>query len=132
MYDAIVDIYTNALDEDERERYADEIEMYAEISTQGIIDDMRKYVHRKDTRMSGNFCDIREDWEYTSGFIGSDVEPWGKFDDMVKSMDDETINDEDLEKVQQWCQDWFFRAFGTWGLSYNFQTCIAELEYEYD
>ena len=130
MYECIKNIYIDALDEDEASKYEDEIECHAEISAQDAVEIMRKYVHRKDTRMDGNFCNIREDWEDTPEFIGSEVQPWGKFDDMVKSLDDETISDEDLKKVQQWCMDWYFRAFGTFGLKYNFQTFIAEIEYE--
>jgi hypothetical protein len=130
MYECIKNIYIDALDEDEASKYEDEIECHAEIAAQDAAESMRKYVHRKDTRMDGNFCNIREDWECCPEFIGSDVKPWGKFDDMVKSLDDETISDYDLKKVQQWCMDWYFRAFGTFGLKYNFQSYISELEYE--
>lgn len=121
-------LYTNCIDN--AEDFESEIEEYASINAQSICEDMRKYVHQKDTRMDGNFCNIREDWEETPDFIGSEVKPWGKFSDVVKSIDDETISDEDLEKFQKWCLDWFFRAFGTWGLCYNFQTLISEIEYE--
>lgn len=94
------------------------------------LESMKKYVHQKDTRMIGNFCNIREDWEETYDFIGSEVKPWGKFDDVIKSIDDETISDEDLDKFQTWAFDWFFRAFGTWGLKYNFGELISEIAYE--
>ena len=130
MYECIKNIYIDALDEDDVSKYEDEIECYAECATQDTVESMREYVPRKDTRMVGNFCNIREDWEDTPEFIGSEVKPWGKFDDMVKSMDDDTISDEDCKKVQTWCMDWYFRAFGTWGLAYNFQSYISELEYE--
>ena len=130
MYECIKNIYIDALDDEEVSKYENEIECYAEIAAQDAVESMRKYVHRKDTRMDGNFCNIREDWEDTPEFIGSEVQPWGKFDDMVKSMDDETISDEDCKKVQTWCRDWYFCAFGTCGLKYNFQSNISELEYE--
>jgi len=35
-----------------------------------------------------------------------------------------------LKKFQTWAFDWYFRAFGTWGLTYNFGNWISELEYE--
>lgn len=130
MYEALKEILTDALNEDEVSKYEDEIECHAEIYAQNAVESMRKYVHQKNTRIEGNFCNIREDWEDTPEFIGSEVQPWGKFDDMVKSMDDDTISDEDCKKVQTWCMDWYFRAFGTWGLTYNFQSYISELEYE--
>lgn len=112
----------------------DYVEEHAFYSTEETLSSMKKYVHQKDTKMIGNFCNIREDWEYCPEFIESEVKPWGKFDDVIKSIDDETISDEDLKKFQTWAFDWFFRAFGTWGLKYNFGeslTCyMDELECE--
>lgn len=107
-----------------------ETEDYAYMTAMETLESMKKYVHRKDTSMCGNFCNIREDWEITPEFIGSEVKPWGKFDDVIKSIDDETISDEDLKKFQTWAFDWFFRAFGTYGLTYNFGSFISDLEYE--
>ena len=107
-----------------------ETEDYAATSAMETLESIKKYVHRKDTKMCGNFCNIREDWEYCPEFIGSEIQPWGKFDDVIKSIDDETISDEDLKKFQTWAFDWYFRAFGTWGLTYNFGEWISELEYE--
>lgn len=105
-------------------------EAYAERVAEKTLESMKKYVHMRDTRMSGNFCNIREDWESTINFVGSEVKPWGNFDDVVKSIDDETISDEDLKKFQTWALDWFFTAFGTFGLKYNFGNFISEIEYE--
>ena len=105
-------------------------EDYAHNSTIETLDSMKRYVHKKNTRMDGNFCNIREDWEETYEFIGSEIQPWGMFDDVVKSIDDQTISDEDLKKFQTWALDWFFTAFGTWGYKYNFGNLVSELEYE--
>lgn len=91
---------------------------------------MEKYCHMADTRMIGNFANIREDWDRIPGFVKSDVKPWGRFDDIVRSIDDRTIGAEDLEKFQQWANDWFFTAFGTWAICYNFGSLVSELEYE--
>ena len=111
-------------------KYENVSEEYAHDSAIETLSDMKKYVHKKDTRMIGNFCNIREDWEYCHEFIGSEIQPWGKFDDVIKSIDDETISDEDLKKFQTWALDWYFRAFGTFGFTYNFGDYISELEYE--
>lgn len=105
-------------------------EAYAENTADKTLESMKKYVHMKDTRMNGNFCNIREDWESNINFVVSEVKPWGNFDDVVKSIDDETISDEDLKKFQTWALDWFFTAFGTFGLKYNFGNFISEIEYE--
>jgi hypothetical protein len=71
MYECIKNIYIDALDEDEVNKYENEIECHAEIAAQDAVESMSKYVHQKDTRMVGNFCNIREDWECTPEFIGS-------------------------------------------------------------
>ena len=110
--------------------FESETEAYAECVARKTLESMKKYVHMRDTRMNGNFCNIREDWETTYDFVMSEVKPWGNFDDVVKSIDDETISDEDLKKFQTWALDWFFTAFGTFGLKYNFGNFISEIEYE--
>lgn len=109
--------------------YSDECESYADELARRTVDDMKIYVHKKDTKIVGNFCDIRYDWEHP-GFIPSEIEPWGSFTDVVKSIDDNTITDEELTKFQQWASDWFFYAFGTYNLRYNFGSYLSELEYE--
>ena len=114
--------------------YESFIEEYTFRLTEKTLYDMKQYCHRKDTKMCGNFCNIREDWEETQGFIDTEIKPWGKFDDVVKSIDEETISDEDLEKFQEWALDWYYTAFGTFGLKYNFgdflMMCVEELEKE--
>lgn len=110
--------------------FESDTEEYAECVARGALKSMKKYVHMRDTRMNGNFCNIREDWESNINFVMSEVKPWGIFDDVVKSIDDETISDEDLKKFQTWALDWFFTAFGTFGLKYNFGNFISEIEYE--
>ena len=110
--------------------FESETEGYADCVARKTLESMKKYVHMRNTRIDGNFCNIREDWETTCDFVMSEVKPWGKFDDVVKSIDDETISDEDLKKFQTWALDWFFTAFGTFGLKYNFGNFISEIEYE--
>lgn len=127
---ALQEVFVNYITDDEAATYEEFIEDFAYITAESICHDMKKYCHRADTQIAGNFCDIRQDWEETSAYIGSEVEPWGSFDDVVKSIDEETISDEDLKKFQTWCQDWFFRAFGTYGLCYNFYSFICEFKYE--
>lgn len=124
----LMDLFTNCIDNSAD--YEDEIEDYAHFTAQSICDDMKRYVHMESTRMDGNFADISADWNYIPDFVDSEIRPWGNFDDIVKSIDDGTISDDDLENFQQWAFDWFLTAFGTWGLCYNFQTLIGDLEYE--
>ena len=105
-------------------------EEYAHLNADIILGDMAKYVHLKDTSMCGNFANIREDWDLIPTFVKSEVQPWGRFDDVVASIDNGTISDEDLAKFQTWALDWFFTAFGTWRLKYNFGVSVSEMMYE--
>jgi hypothetical protein len=132
MLEVCMNLFTEVVEEFgyDKDLWDEEITTYADICAQDAVDSMRKYVHKKDTRMCGNFCNIREDWEYCPEFIGSDVKPLGRFDDVIKSIDDETISDEDLAKFQTWTMDWYFTAFGTFGLKYNFGEIISEKAYE--
>jgi len=114
------------------EEYEDLIEDEAFRLSNNFCRDMRTYCQMIDTHIAGNFCDIRNDWNHCPEFIPSDVKPWGRFDDVVSSIVNGTISDEDLAKFQQWAEDWFFTAFGTYGIAYNFQNLVAAVEYEDD
>ena len=130
MEQTLLNLYKECISDDDAAKYESIIEEYAYNCAESLCDNMREYVHQKDTRIEGNLCNIREDWEETYKFIDSEVKPWGKFDDVIKSIDNETISEEDFKKFQTWCKDWFFRAFGTFGLCYNFQSLISEMEWE--
>lgn len=127
MFHTLKEILTEEAGDNAAE-YEDIIEDYAYHLAESFVRDMRKYVHQKDTKLIGNFSNIRLDWDYA--LENREIKPWGKFDDVVKSVDDGTISDADLKKLQTWCSDWFFHAFGTWGITYNFNSFIAELEEE--
>lgn len=132
VYDSILNIYKGVIEDfgyEHREDFYDLAEERATFSAIETLDSMRRYVHKKNTHMDGNFCDIRDDWNHP-GFVESEVKPWGDFDAVIASIDDETISDKDLEKFQAWALDWFFTAFGTYGLSYNFGEVLSERIYE--
>lgn len=112
------------------QQYEDYVDEYAWNTTLSTAASFRKYVHMADTHMVGNFCNIRQDWECCPEFIGSEVQPWGMFDDVVKSIDDGTISDDNLARFQTWAMDWYFTAFGTYNLKYNFITCFGEMIYQ--
>ena len=109
------------------EDYCQEVaETYANELADSHVATMRGYVHQADTSQFGNYANIRQDWDVTKKFVASVIEPWGRFDDIVKSIDDETISKEDLTKFQQWCEDWYWTAYGTRWLRYNFATALSE------
>ena len=41
---------------------------------------------------------------------------WDVFDGLVNG----TLSDKETQEFKDWAVSWFFYAFGTWGLSYNF------------
>lgn len=131
MRETLIELYNEELDNFgiERELYENEVESYAEFYSMQYEESMFKYCHQSDTSMVGNFANIRHDWDYIPDFVKSEVKPWGRFEDIIKSIDEKTISEEDLAKFHIWAEDWFFTAFGTFGIKYNFGDHISELEY---
>ncbi len=125
VYNYLIDLCNDALDEmgDLHDNYDDYVEEYAAASAESIIADMDRYIHQPDKTILGNFNKIDRDWN-------SKHEQ--SFDDMVKSVDNETISEQELDYVQEWCFDWFLDTFGTFGLKYNFESSISENEMEYE
>lgn len=132
MESFLKNLYTKAVEEMDCDasRFEDEIDCCVEIAAESFLIDMDTYVHKSDTSMWGNFANIREDWNDIPDFVTSDVKPWGRFDDVIESIDKGTISEGDLKKFQTWCFDWFLTAFGTYNLKYNFQSHISDLIYE--
>ena len=129
LYESILNVCRDAL-KDEYPRWQSVSEEFADYKANSILEDMRKYVHLKDTKMCGNFANIREDWDDIKDFVESDVEPFGKFDDVIESIDNATISEEDLAKFQEWCLNWFYTAFGTYNIKYQILCTIADIECE--
>jgi hypothetical protein len=117
FYDELGEDTCQGLAEEESDRLAD-----------SHVETMREYSHQSNTSQWGNFANIRQDWN--NNFVRSEVEPWGDYDDMLKSMDEETISDEDKAKVQQWAEDWFWTAYGTRWTRYNFADTLGQFAYE--
>lgn len=104
-------------------------------------EDMKRYLHMDNHRMDGNFANIEHDYPYYrtgtlyafESKIGSD-EYYLLFPRMVERLDaaedSERANDD-----REYLSSWFFSAFGTFGIQYNFSNDLAELHYdmeEYD
>lgn len=88
-----------------------------------LNDDMGKYLNRKDQHIEGNWCNARQDYEREhpgQSYVGM-LLFLENFEDDPKSAAD-----------RDWLMAWFFEAFGTFGLTYNFSSDISELLYEYD
>jgi hypothetical protein len=77
--------------------------------------------------MSGNFKDIKYDWE---GFHNE--LPHGCTLREVVEMIDAGEENEVTKEFKDWTVDWYFEAFGTYNLKYNWTEFISELAYNDD
>lgn len=79
---------------------------------------MYEYVSGTDYHMDGNFANIAWDWE-------RDHKDGIKFYDLRKKLLD-GVKDADTDEFSTWAIDWFFHAFGTYNMCYNFATDLGE------
>ncbi|MBD5381910.1 hypothetical protein [Clavibacter sp.] len=93
----------------------DIVEEHIEWLANDLNKSMKKYLHMSDTHIAGNFKNIRYDYK-------------GDFADMVKRLD-EGAQDEQTNADRDFLLSWFWDAFGTFGISYNFATELDESIY---
>ena len=97
-------------------------------------EDMKKYLHMSSHRMDGNFANIEQDYPkyrtgtyWSSEYDGDDY--FGLFPEMVKRLD----SAEDSERAdddREYLSSWFFFAFGTFGIEYNFSNGLEQIHYD--
>ena len=115
------DEFMNEVKYDMRDDNYYELRGYVSNLVDSFNRDMRNYVHEKDTSIWGNFKNIR--WNF------DDYCPIAKtmsFDEIVSRLDNGE-HSELTEKFLDWVNDWFFDAFGTWGICYNFGDYLTDL-----
>lgn len=96
-----------------RYRFGDDfLEDYAFEFALEFNEDMRRYLHYDDQRMEGNFANVKRDYEDEKG---------KSFSDMVAKLD-AGENSEEADEMRTYLLDWFFKAFGTWSIQYNFES----------
>lgn len=122
IYKKLNALFVDALHDTDRSIYEDFLDDYTEVVANDIIRDMKKYVHSNDTNITGCFADIKIDYER---------ETKKDFNSMVKNVDEGKLTDKDLLEIQSFCLCWFFNAFGTYNIVYNFVSFINELEDEF-
>lgn len=98
--------------------------------------EMKNYLHRKSQHMDGNFADLSVDYPkhrtgtfWVSEYDGPVVEYFSLYPDMVARLDaaeDSKQADED----RAYLREWYFGAFGTFGIKYNFDNNLSEIAYE--
>lgn len=129
---SIEGIYRDAWQEccdsaDEQEKpYYEGSEWYIEEFTPMTVESTQKsmydYVAGGKYSMPGNFKQIDMDWDH-------DHEGGIKFSDLKKKLLAGT-QDKDTEEFSHWGIDWFFDAFGTFGLEYNFKDALIDSVYD--
>lgn len=105
------------------------LEEYTELLAARTVRDMDKYVHG-DTHMDGNFANIKINWEFEhKDEIKSGKLP--EFDGIIEMFDNGEYNDA-TEEFSKWAVEWYFYAFGTYGIKYNWREFVEDLVFEWD
>ena len=135
MHDTLIEIF-----KEERENYGDDeyrdviesefdderlseeaIELAFQINT-----DMKRYLHKKDHAIFGNFNNI--DYDYPRHINGEFEYDDDLVKDLIKRLDERDMS-ERTKSDRLWLNDWFFYTFGTFGIRYNFdETMSAAIE----
>ena len=135
MHDTLLEIF-----KEERENYGDDeyrdviesefddvrlSEEAIELSFQ-INTDMKRYLHKKDHAIFGNFNNI--DYDYPRHINGEFEYDDDLVKDLIKRLDERDMS-ERTKSDRLWLNDWFFYTFGTFGIRYNFdETMSAAIE----
>lgn len=96
--------------------------------------EMKNYLHRKSQHMDGNFADLSMDYPkhitgvyWASDYDGDDY--YDLYPQMVARLDS-AEDSEQADEDRAYLAEWFFTAFGTFGIKYNFNETISEIAYE--
>lgn len=109
------------------ENFSDEyLEDYSNVMAWQFNSDMKKYLHNPDHRICGNFNNI--DYDYPYHIYGEVTYDTPLVNAMIARLD-AGEDSEQANEDRDFLVDWFFETFGTWGISYNFQSNISEFLY---
>ena len=93
--------------------------------------EMKKYLHLPDQHMNGNFANLRNDYprHVTGVFWASDYDGddyYDLFPQMVARLD-AAEDSEQANKDREYLEEWYFKAFGTYNIKYNFSNELEEM-----
>lgn len=95
--------------------------------------EMKKYLHMQNHRMEGNFANIEDDYpahitgtRWSSEYAGDDY--FRLFPQMVARLDAAEGSKQAAED-RTYLMEWYFEAFGTFGIKYNFQGFLSDIAY---
>lgn len=97
--------------------------------------EMKNYLHRKSQHMDGNFADLSMDYPkhrtgtfWVSEYDGPVAEYFSLYPDMVARLDS-AEDSEQADEDREYLAEWFFYAFGTYNIKYNFSNELEEIHY---
>lgn len=93
--------------------------------------EMKKYLHLDDQHMDGNFANLYEDYpkHRTGVWQASDYDGDDYYDfypQMVARLDS-AEDSEQASKDRAYLEEWYFKAFGTYNIKYNFSNELEEI-----
>lgn len=93
--------------------------------------EMKKYLHLPDQHMNGNFADLSMDYprHVTGTFWATDYDGDDYYDlypAMVARLD-AAEDSEQANKDREYLEEWYFKAFGTYNIKYNFSNELEEV-----
>ena len=95
--------------------------------------EMKKYLHLPDQHMNGNFADLSMDYPkhrtgtfWVSEYNGPVAEYFNMYPQMVARLD-AAEDSEQADKDREYLEEWYFNAFGTYNIQYNFSNELEEI-----
>ena len=93
--------------------------------------EMNKYLHLPGQRMDGNFANLYNDYprHVTGTFWATDYDGDDYYDlypQMVARLD-AAEDSEQADKDREYLEEWYFKAFGTYNIQYNFSNDLEEM-----
>lgn len=93
--------------------------------------EMKKYLHFNDQHMNGNFANLYNDYprHVTGVFWAADYDGDDYYDlypQMVARLD-AAEDSEQADKDREYLEEWYFKAFGTYNIQYNFSNELEEI-----
>ena len=94
--------------------------------------EMKKYLHLNDQRMDGNFANLYNDYprHVTGTFWATDYDGDDYYFDLYPAMVarlDAAEDSEQANKDREYLEEWYFKAFGTYNIKYNFSNELEEV-----
>jgi hypothetical protein len=133
LYRECLENFDNAeeMEENIADLYGKNIQSLAWDFTLETNRDMKKYLHMDNHNMDGNFADIENDYPahitgtyWSSEYAGNDY--FCLFPQMVARLD-AAEDSEQASKDRAYLEEWYFKAFGTYNIKYNFSNELEEI-----